>query len=626
MSSPRRWLFVPLTLCLTACPDTNVGSVVDPTDWEPSTTGTTSTSGGGNSGADGADTTGGDSGSTPACIDQYDGNDSVSAAYELEIDQTDISVLELTAEVCDSGSDWFTFTAQCDAYFGFETRTTGTLTQGGTAGTDVNTYLYDAGALATPMRTTTPGGLQLHPMHAKLDAGTQYYVQIQHADSDPVPYSLRIYSFPDGQCSSGAYICEGNATAIAATESSCLVFPNAPGCYSSRTVTQSVDLPEVSDGNGGWVDGWVVHVDASEVRNVDAPTTAEWALIESRCEQACTEEWENIEAIDADCTNASAFTSITLRNKPSVPTRRLVESSVLDASGIFDSEALTCDIQDDCCKSFSSNICPFRPEKVSPGPEPSTPSPREQYELGLSGSSATVTGAMSSIALDGHIGFSNPKDDSGTRPVYLSELAFSTTSSTAVQVSCSDGTQAAVTIDSIEFELLQPAFGIRSGTSGLVGFPPGALVYKVSVDVTAGSTVTVERTAWNAGNALGVLTPTAFAIDLEHTVRVGCGAGTTDIDIDLDLDEGSVDEVPPSATLSVPTSMKCPGTLTLSATVSDADGDLDTTRWYIDDYLLGPAVTSIPVPSGISTFDVAVVACDERGGCSRDEQTVTCTS
>lgn len=153
-----------------------------------------------------------------------------------------------------------------------------------------------------------------------------------------------------------------------------------------------------------------------------------------------------------------------------------------------------------------------------------------------------------------------------------------------------------------------------------MAFPPGALVYRIGVLVD--SVVT-----WTEGvNSLpvyGDVSPSGVDLELAQPVRVPCGAGTSDIFVELDLGDSSTISQPPAITINHASTMSCPGVLTLSATVTDPESDVDTVRWYVDDHLLAPAVTQVTVPSGAPVF--AVVACDSRGGCTRKERTLTCT-
>jgi hypothetical protein len=529
---------------------------------------------------------------------------------------------QVAGEVCDDASDWFAFTAPCDGFLGVETRVVGTLSLGGTAGTDVQTRLY-ASPPAAALRTTKPTTVALHPMHDEVVGGQTYYIEIEHADSDPVPYTLRVYMLPDGECGSASYICEGSSTYIAPTESSCIVNPTGGSCPGSRTYTQAVALPEVDDGQSGWADGWVIHVGADEVRNHHRPTTSEQALLLARCEQACLDEWQAVDSIDADCDHENAFSAITLRGTPSVPTQQLVPSGEHNGSGIFGSESLSCNVHETCCEGFASNLCPFRPKRVTPGPEPYTPSPRDQYVFDVSGSQATVEGGSAAIAFDGALGYSEPNAASGTRSVYLSNLSLEATNTPTVDLDCSDGTDPAPKITRLTVDLLQPAFGIRSASSGLVAFPTGSLLYRVFIELDEATTWTKDFV--NPVPVGGSLSPSGLALAFEQGIRVPCGAGVADLAISVTLADAALDAHPPEIDLAIPSTMSCPGTLSLNASVTDPDSDLDTVRWMIAGYLMKSTISSVYVPFSSGSQVVSAIACDARGACVRADQTVTCT-
>jgi hypothetical protein len=104
--------------------------------------------------------------------------------------------------------------------------------------------------------------------------------------------------------------------------------------------------------------------------------------------------------------------------------------------------------------------------------------------------------------------------------------------------------------------------------------------------------------------------------------RIRGKGGTTDVLLTFDISDDSTISEPPAITINHASTMSCPGLLTLSATVTDPNSDVDTVRWTIDDHLLAPTVTQVTVPSGNPVF--AVVACDSRGACTREEQAITC--
>ena len=90
--------------------------------------------------------------------------------------------------------------------------------------------------------------------------------------------------------------------------------------------------------------------------------------------------------------------------------------------------------------------------------------------------------------------------------------------------------------------------------------------------------------------------------------------------LELDVGGGIV-ESPPSVTITSPSTVSCPGTLTLSATVSDPDSDVTSLRWYVDDVLMASGTTSMAMTQG---HTLQAVARDARGGATTATHVVTC--
>jgi hypothetical protein len=113
-------------------------------------------------------------------------------------------------------------------------------------------------------------------------------------------------------------------------------------------------------------------------------------------------------------------------------------------------------------------------------------------------------------------------------------------------------------------------------------------------------------------------------VELSQVVRVPCKGGTTDLELDISLGDDTITAHPPEVAVDIASSITCPSTVSLDATITDPESDVDTVRWYVNDVLLKQTLTSIGVPSGAGSVDFAVVACDSRGACTRDEKTVDC--
>ena len=546
----------------------------------------------------------------PDCVDNQHGNQDLTTAhplYDNGIDFADPEHPTISGVLCD-GSDWYVLEIPCNGYFGVEARVSDESGQ-------VLVKLYQDQTL----ERQTDGSFAINAIHRPVVPQT-YYVEVEHLSGTAVTYDLRAYLLPDGTCTSASYLCHADALEIDATETSCWVFPSGGSCPSGQTHTQAVALPEVSDGMSGWVEGWAIHVGSDEIRNIHRPTSTELAMLHDRCVEACEAEWASIDEITADCSAIDAFTAITLRQTPSTPTLALVPSAQQDGSDLFPMQSLSCNLHTSCCEQFSSHLCPFRPDRVTPG-NPLLASTREQYVFDLEGSTMMIEGAEAATSVEGVVRYSDA-DDTAAEPqaVYLSDLFIVSETSTELELDCNDGTTAMPEISLFAFGLTQPAFGIRRTAAAEVAFPPGALLYRIGVLVDS---VVTWVDAVNSLPVYGELSPAGVDLDLAQVVRVPCNDGTSDILLTLDLADDAVIAEPPDITITLASTMSCPGVLTLSATVTDPNADVDTVRWLVDDHLLAPSVTQVTVPSGAPVL--AVVACDSRGACTRAEHTITCT-
>jgi hypothetical protein len=61
--------------------------------------------------------------------------------------------------------------------------------------------------------------------------------------------------------------------------------------------------------------------------------------------------------------------------------------------------------------------------------------------------------------------------------------------------------------------------------------------------------------------------------------------------------------------------------VSLAATASDPDGDLDAVRWTVDDVLIDASTTSVWFTEG---HQVRAVAYDERGAAKTATKTIAC--
>jgi hypothetical protein len=105
-------------------------------------------------------------------------------------------------------------------------------------------------------------------------------------------------------------------------------------------------------------------------------------------------------------------------------------------------------------------------------------------------------------------------------------------------------------------------------------------------------------------------------------LSVPCGSGTMPATLQIDLrHDGTPIGRAPTTGIATPSTLSCPTTMTLTSTAADPDSDLAAVRWYVDDVLLAPSVSSIPM-TGPHTL--RAVAYDARGAATTATSSVAC--
>lgn len=458
-------------------------------------------------------------------------------------------------------------------------------------------------------------------IHAKVDAGDPpHRIEVSHEAGDDIDYVLETRFFPRGTCAPAGFLCE-TTNRIEAEETSCLVEPTA-SC--SSTTTTDVALPQVDDGSG-LVDGWIVYVAPDEVVNVHNPRSSELAFIESRCEDACADEWGTNDDITANCTVSSGFEEPRVVDTDSHPAQDLVAAADEDGSGVFTGQSLSCNLMTSCCEEFDEDLCPASPQRDTPATAQLARG--EEYRLAIGGASEveidTNAGTWTS-GLTGEVGFSlcPGGNQQGPCPFYLGSVEIEATATPTITLDCPDGSQRSEQLSDLEVTLLQPGFGIDAQGNDSKGFPAGGLVLEASA--TIGGKTYRER---GASNLVALLTasPTSLGVaGAPVSFMVDCGAHTGRVDLTFDIEEatsGAVLEEPPSLSITTPAQVTCGQTTNLTANASDPDGDLDGVRWYVDDVLLASSVSSLVFTTG---HTLRAVATDDRGAATTDEIQITC--
>lgn len=533
--------------------------------------------------------------------------------------------------LCPSTSHYYTLDNPCPVYLALDLRGNPTAIDNITE--DFDLYLtehYDPsqpGASYTVHRSNGSASASIGPplpfeaLHKRLDAagGNPHLIEVRHIAGAELDYQLQVVPLVNGSCFSASWVC-ATTVELEAQETACVDEPN-PAC---TTTTTSVALPTVDD-NGMAVDGWRVHTGPAEVAQIHNPTSAELALIESRCIQACRDQWSYDDAVSANCSVLDGFRT---PHTPeiSAPAIDAIAAADQDGSGIFTGQQLTCNLTGSCCDEFDEDVCVAIPRRVTPGPDVLTVG--QEYRLAIGGTSeltiATSAGSWTSD-LSGTVGHSlcPGGSSSGPCPFYLGSASVTATQQPSITLGCSDGSQEILALNAATFELGQPALGIDPQGTSSKGFPPGALVLDASL--TLGTDV-LERRAPNTEPVVLLADATSFQLTgAQLQFVVPCGRGVEVVTATFDLTTSSTNQVldgPPTVAITTPSSVTCGASVSLTASTGDPDGDFDSVRWYVDDELVAAATTSIQVTV---PHTLRAVARDARGAATTATQSITCT-
>lgn len=410
------------------------------------------------------------------------------------------------------------------------------------------------------------------------------------------------------------------ADELTATEISCTTEPVSGACPGGYSTSNSVTLPTVPNGVNPYY-GWIAHTPAGWISDPEDPTEADLDLVLARCVEACELEWSNNPNIAATCSVTDAFETPTLRQSPALGSEHRIPADARDGSGLFTSQSLGCDLHLDCCSEFDEDLCPAKPFRPTSVGLPIGRGEEVLVNVGTSSSKATfiTPGASVSMPLVGEAGYSRCRDG-GTCPFYVGSLAVSGTTPVTVADTCPDSSSFSVTVTDFDLELLQPAFGIANSGSNDKAFPVGALhlqgmltVDGFSFTIRAVNEQPIHLTASGSG---------FFAADLEIEIDVPCGTGTMPLTLEIDLrHDGTPIGRPPTIGIATPGTFLCPTVMTLTSTAADPDSDLASVRWYVDDVLLAPSMSTMPM-TGPHTL--RAVARDARGASTTATRSVSC--
>lgn len=424
-----------------------------------------------------------------------------------------------------------------------------------------------------------------------------------------------------GECPqiSASWNCEAT-TDLTVIETSCTTEPTSGTCPSMSQTTNTVAIPTVPSGVTPY-SGWIAHTPAGWISDPESPTQADLDRVLERCVEACELEWSNDPNVTAACSATDAFETPTLRRSPALGSEHRIPEDARDGSSLFTGQSLTCDLERDCCTAFDEDLCPsklFRPTSVD---LPLGRGEEVLVNIGTISSKATfiTPGASVSMPLVGEAGYSRCRDG-GTCPFYVGSLAVTGASPVTVSDTCPDSSAFSAVVSDFDLELLQPAFGIADSGSNEKAFPTGALHLRGTITV-AGTAYTIravnEQPVYLIASASGF-----FAADLDIDLDVPCGAGTMPVTLQLDLrHDGTPIGQPPTIGIGTPSTFSCPTVMTLTSTAADPDSDLASVRWTVDDVLIAPSATTLPM-TGPHTL--RAVARDARGAATTATKSITC--
>ena len=580
-------------------------------------------------GADTADDTAGDTGPGVTVCPDVPHTD-LGTPQVLDLDFADVIGVDVRdGRVCPGTSHYFVIDNPCPVYVHLDLR--GDPDDIDNDDEDFDLYLTEHFVGSGPFTTWTSNGkpstalsniaLPFEALHHRLPSagGEPHLVEVRHVNGGNLDYRLTARVFPAGSCSAFAWTCEAT-TRIEAEETSCTTEPT-PSC---TTTTTDVPLPTVSEGMST-VDGWRVYTGPNEVRQVHDPTSSELAQIEARCIQACQAQWNYDDAVSANCSVSNGFETPRLA-EPSAPAVDAIDTDDQDGSGIFQGQSLGCNLTGSCCGEMDEDLCMAIPRRVTPGPDPLEFG--EEYRLAIAGDSeltiATNAGSWTT-ALTGEVGFSLCPQGNGNQPCpfYLGSATAMASTPPHITLDCGDGTEPTVALDAATVTLDQPSFGIAQQGSDAKGFPPGSIILSAALTIDDED---YQARFVNTEPAVLVADEDSFlASDVPFEFSVPCNPGIAWVTATVDLTtptSGAVLEGPPTVEITTPTSVNCPGTVNLTATTGDPDGDFDFLRWYVDDNLIAQGTTSIQISE---SHTLRAVAFDQRGAATTDVSTIDCS-
>jgi hypothetical protein len=425
-----------------------------------------------------------------------------------------------------------------------------------------------------------------------------------------------------GAVAPARFYCEPSTT-FAATETACASEPVEGACPAAAVQVTAVDPPTVVRGSGPAA-GFLVVSPPGSVRDPSELSPREHDRIEALCVTACEQHFAGQPGQSANCGEPGAFASIELELTSDHRVQRTIHSTHRHGEGLFGSAALACDLADDCHSSFDEALGPVAYDRVTPASAPLGFGTEWRVSIaGAMSAWASTGGNPSTSSLVGSIAYSQCAGGNASAPCafYLGAMEFSLSEELALPMQCGSSTATHVLSD-LTVRLEQPAFGMAEQGTAWKAFTPGAIVLDAEGEVN-GIPFHVRRANQEplylrAGMAWTLLEG-ADGAWLEFSVP--CDGEMAEVLVWWGYSGVGVEDAPPQASTNFPTSIACPSTRTLTKSVSDADGDLASVRWFVDDVLMVDGLTSMTFTTG---HTLRLVARDERGAATTATKVVSC--
>lgn len=427
---------------------------------------------------------------------------------------------------------------------------------------------------------------------------------------------------PCGQAQ-GAWACTPSQL-LSIEEQACGDVPIAGVCptVDQQTTTLSAPTYDLAGQSGT---GWVVHTPRGWIQDLNTPTAAELESVRGLCARACEQEYVDESSLSANCDGVGSFATPTLLSPSSIGAEPRMQAEASTGAGLFGQAGpLDCDLNASCCFEFDEALCRAAPARVTAALDGLGEGTERVLKLqsGYTNVSLITPGATTTKNTKGTVSFSKTEDPDGDgyRPFFLGSFGVTRDQVWGHSDMCQDGSPLQLWIKNLSLQLVQPTFGVEEIATGSVGMPAGSLRMLATFEAN-GEMFTLE--GWNEDEVYFEAQDFYFeANNVDVSFSIPCGDADLPIRVRFNVKYSQVLAIGPEVEeITTPTSVSCGQTVSLNADIEDLDADLVSTRWYVDDILLGAAVSSIQVEETIS---LRVVATDARGAVSSMEKVVSC--